>query len=149
MFLSTLGCMYLFELVCFIFLGIHPGVGFPSGSVGKESSCSAGDPGSISGLGRFPGEGNGYPFQCSCLENLMYRGAWWAMIHAVTESNTIERLTHTPGMELLSHVVVVFLVFWESSILFSVVVVPICIPTNTVWGLNFLKELILMGCDQC
>ena len=50
----------------------------PSGSDGKESVCSAGDPGSIPGLGRSPGEGNGNPLQYPCLENLMDRGAWWA-----------------------------------------------------------------------
>ena len=44
-------------------------VGFPGGSDGKESACNAGDLGSILGLGRFPGEGNSYPLQYSCLEN--------------------------------------------------------------------------------
>ena len=44
---------------------------FPDGSDGKESACNAGDPGSIPGLGRFPGEGNGNPLQYSCLENSM------------------------------------------------------------------------------
>ena len=43
----------------------------PCGSDGKESGCNAGDPSSIPGLGRYPGEGNGYPLQCSCLENSM------------------------------------------------------------------------------
>ena len=43
--------------------------GFPGRSHGKESAYKAGDPGSIAGLGRSPGEGNGYPLQCSCLEN--------------------------------------------------------------------------------
>ena len=42
---------------------------FPCGSDGKESTCNAGDPGLISGLGRHPGEGNGYPLKYSCLEN--------------------------------------------------------------------------------
>ena len=42
---------------------------FPHSSVGKESACSAGDPGSIPGSGRSPGEGNGYPLRYSCLEN--------------------------------------------------------------------------------
>ena len=50
--------------------------GFPGGSDGKESACSAGDPGSIPGLGRSPGEGNGNPLQYSCLENSMDKGAW-------------------------------------------------------------------------
>ena len=44
-------------------------LGFPGGSDGKASACSAGDPGSIPGLGRSPGEGNGNPLQHSCLEN--------------------------------------------------------------------------------
>ena len=57
---------------------------FPSSSVGKESACSAGDLGSISVLGRSPGEGNGNPLQYSCLENPMDRGAWWATVHGVT-----------------------------------------------------------------
>ena len=52
------------------------GVGFPGGSDGKESACSVGDPGLIPGLGRSPGEGNGYPLQYSCLENFIDRGAW-------------------------------------------------------------------------
>ena len=51
-------------------------LGFPGGSEGKESVCNAGDLGSISGSGRSPGEGNGYPLQYSCLENPMDRGAW-------------------------------------------------------------------------
>ena len=44
--------------------------------------------GSISGLGRSPGEGNGNPFQYSCLENPMDRGAWRATVHGVTKSQT-------------------------------------------------------------
>ena len=63
-------------------------LGFPGGSAGKESACNAGDPGSIPGAGRSPGEGNGYPLQCSCLENSMDRGAWWATIHGVSKSQT-------------------------------------------------------------
>ena len=49
--------------------------GFPGDSDGKESGPSAGDPGSIPGLGQSPGEGNGNPLQYSCLENSMDRGA--------------------------------------------------------------------------
>jgi len=54
----------------------RPGMGFPGGSGAKESTCNAGDLGSIPGLGRFPGEGSGYPLQYSGLENSMDRGAW-------------------------------------------------------------------------
>ena len=56
----------------------------------KESTCNAGDlgiMGSILGLGRFLGEGNGNPLQSSCLEDPMDRGAWWAMVHRVTKSS--------------------------------------------------------------
>ena len=52
--------------------------GFPGASEDKASACNAGDPGSIPGLGRSPGEGNGNPLQYSCLENPMDRGAWRA-----------------------------------------------------------------------
>ena len=60
--------------------------GFPCSSVGKESACSAGDLGSIPGLGRSPGEENGNPLQYPCLENLMDRGTWWAAVHGVAKS---------------------------------------------------------------
>ena len=55
---------------------------------GKESACNAGDPGSIPGSGRSPGEGNGYPLQHSCLEHPMDGGAWWATVHRVEKSRT-------------------------------------------------------------
>ena len=57
---------------------------FPDSSVGKESACNAGDPGSIPGSGRSPGEGNGNPLQYSCLENPVDRGAGQATVHEVT-----------------------------------------------------------------
>ena len=62
--------------------------GFPGGSDGKESACHAGNPGSIPGLGRSPGEGNGYPLRHSCLENPMDRGVWQATVHRVAKSWT-------------------------------------------------------------
>ena len=58
--------------------------GFPHSSVGKESACNAGDLGSIPGMGRPLGEGNGSPLQYSCLENPMDRGAWQATVHGAT-----------------------------------------------------------------
>ena len=61
---------------------------FPGGSDGKESACSMGDPGSIHGSGRSPGEGNGNPLQYCCLENAMDRGGWWATVHRVKKSQT-------------------------------------------------------------
>ena len=55
---------------------------------GKASACSVVDLGSIPGLGRSPGEGNGNPLQYSCLENPMDRGPWQATVHGVTKSRT-------------------------------------------------------------
>ena len=63
-------------------------MGFPGGSVGKASVHNAGDPGSISGSGRSPGEGNGNPIQYSCLENPMDREAWQASVHGVGKNGT-------------------------------------------------------------
>ena len=54
----------------------------------KASACNVGDPGSIPGLGRSPGEGNGNLLQYSCLENSMDGGAWWATVHGVAKSRT-------------------------------------------------------------
>jgi len=53
---------------------------------GNESACNAGNLGLIPGLGRSPGEGNGYPLQYSCLENSMDREIWWATVHKVSKS---------------------------------------------------------------
>ena len=55
---------------------------------GKESLCNAGDPGSIPGWGTSSGEENGYPFQYSCLDNPMDRGAWKTIVHSVPKSWT-------------------------------------------------------------
>ena len=54
----------------------------------KNLTANAEDMGSIPGLGRSSGEGNGNPLQCSCLGNTMDRGAWWATIHGVAKSWT-------------------------------------------------------------
>ena len=54
----------------------------------KESACNAGDPHSVPGLGRSPGEANGYPLQYSCLENPIDGGAWWAAVYGVAQSRT-------------------------------------------------------------
>ena len=64
---------------------------FPGGTVIRNlftNAVDSTDVGSVPGLGRSPGVGNNNPLQYSCLENSMDREAWWARIHAVTESQT-------------------------------------------------------------
>ena len=71
--------------------------GFPGSSDSKESACNAGDPSLISGSGRSPGEGNGYPLLYSDLENSMDRGAWQATVYGLAESDRTERFSlHFP-----------------------------------------------------
>ena len=68
--------------------------GFPGGSDGKESACKAGDLGSMLGLGRSPGEGNGYPLQYSCLENSMTEEAAGLQPMGCKESDMTVQLTN-------------------------------------------------------
>ena len=76
----------------FRYLGTIPTVeGFSSGSVVKnlpDNAGNTGDVGSIPQLGRSPEGGNGNPFQYSCLDNPMDRGAWWDTVHGVAKSGT-------------------------------------------------------------
>ena len=94
------------ELLLFFFSNIHSVTFHPSlskaniyprlprGHSGKESASQAGDKGSIPGLGRFPGEGNGNSLQYYCLGNAMDRGSWQATVHGVT------RVRHALATEL-------------------------------------------------
>ena len=59
---------------------------FPGGSDGNASAYNVGDLGSTPGSGRSPGEGNGNPLQCFCLENPRDGGAWWAAVYGVAQS---------------------------------------------------------------
>ena len=68
---------------------------FPSGSDSEGSTYNARDLGSVPGLGRSPGEGNGNSLHYSCLENPTDRGTWWATVHGVAKSR-IRLSTSTP-----------------------------------------------------
>ena len=98
--------LWLWQILCYYFLG--------ASLVAQmvKISCNAGDPGSIPGLGRSPGEGNGNPLQDSCLENPMDRGAWQTTVHGVGVGYNWVTNTHThyflrywfcPIFYLLSH----------------------------------------------
>ena len=95
--------------------------GFPDGSDSKESASNAGHPGSIPGLVRSPGEGNGYPLQYSCLENSMVRGAWWATVHGVTKSWT--RLS-----DLTFSLFTIFKIYYVPCIVLSTLYLYLNIP---------------------
>ena len=80
---------------CLFILFMGFSVGFPGGSEVKVPASNAGDPGSIPGSGRSPGEGNGNPFQYSCLGNPMDGKAWQATVHGVAKSRTrLSDFTH-------------------------------------------------------
>ena len=80
----------------------------PGGSEVKVSACNAGDLGSIPGSRRSPGEGNSNPFQYSCLENPMDRGAWWATVHGVAKSRTwLSNFTLAPLSWLISTILMI------------------------------------------
>ena len=68
-------------LLLFSFSFPQPDLGFPGGSVVKNSPPNSGEASWIPGSGRSPGEGNGNPFLYSCLGNTMDRGTWWAKVH--------------------------------------------------------------------
>ena len=90
---SNCPCFYWIINICLLVnhLFLQMLVGIPGGAVVKSPPARAGDArdaGSVLGLGRSPGGGNGNPLQCSCLENSIDRGAWWAAAHGVAQSQT-------------------------------------------------------------
>ena len=89
-------------------------MGFPGGSVVKNSPANAGDPGSIPMLGRSFGEGNSYPLQYSCLGNPMDGGAWQATVHRLAKNLTrLKRLNNTISDTYIPHP-------WHRGIIFLI-----------------------------
>ena len=88
-------------------------LGFPGGSVVKNSPVNAGDTGSIPRLGRSPEGGNGNLHQYFCLENSMDRGAWWATVHGVTKSWT------QLSMHARTHTHICLIIYWISIAYFT------------------------------
>ena len=86
--------MWVLKAPDYVLPSLFPGL--PWWLSDKESACSAGDVGSIPGLGRSPGEGNGNPLQFSCLGNPMDREAWLATVHGVARVGH-DLMTKPPG----------------------------------------------------
>ena len=123
-------------------------LGFPCGSDGKESACNIGDSGSIPGLERSPGEGNGNTLQYSCLENSMDRGSWQATVHGVTESDTTEWLTlshsnaHLPFLYLSWRVLLTPMKVMSLSLILHKWVVSVVSCSNNCFDFNFHLRLL-------
>ena len=85
---------HMLVLLTLLFVHSEPG------SDSKESACNAGDPGSVPGLGRSPGEGSDCPLQSSCLEHPMDSGAWQATVHGVArvEHNLVPKPPPPPAL---------------------------------------------------
>ena len=91
-------CQALLHLILSIIL---PHCGLPGASDSKEFACNTGDLGLTPGSGKSPGEGNGNPLQCSCLENPRNGGAWWAAVYGVAQSRTwLKRLSSSSSSSL-------------------------------------------------
>ena len=93
----------VFNSIIFSYIQLHIQLGFRGGSEGKASACNAGDHGSVPASGRSPGEGNGTPLQCSCLDNPSDGGAWWAAVYGVAQSRTrLKRLSSSSRASLVA-----------------------------------------------
>ena len=139
-----LGCMYLYKSVFLLFSDMYSGTEllghtvvlcFPGGASGKEPACQCRKH-RRPGLGRSFGRGCGNSLQYSCLENLMHRIAEWATVHRVSQSQT--------WLKWSSSSVVLVLVFWENSIMFSTVAAPMYIPISSGCGFLYISPAFVI-----
>ena len=115
--------------------------GFPGGTDSKESASDVGDWGSTSGSGSSPGEGNGCPFQYSCLENSMDKGTWRAIAHGQNQSNTAEQLTlplFMPKMTVQNKGIRLF-IWWYKDITLS---------TKVRLVKAMVSPVVMYGCES-
>ena len=101
-----------YEVSVSVCLFVYVYMGLPQWLSGKESTCHAGDGGSIPGSGRSPGGGYGNPLQYSCLGNPMDREAWWATVHGLIQIQTwlsMQARTHGLGEEEMGQT------FWDQK----------------------------------
>ena len=116
-------------------------LGFPCGSAGKESTCTAGDECLIPGSGRSPGERNGNPFQYFCLEDPMDRGAWQDTVHGVASIKHDLATEPSPFPSTPPQVHLLVSLWWLSSSWYDSLNIPKCILSQgpclsmrSVWG---------------
>ena len=92
-------------------------MGFPGGSDGQESACNVGDPGSMPGLGRSPGEGHGNPLQYSCLENPHGQRSLWYYYQLTLQIMNVRLREHNSRVQRVSPA---YLIMWASKTKLSV-----------------------------
>ena len=94
--------------------------GFSPTSVGKESSCNAGDPDSIPGSRRSPGEENGNPLQCSCLENPMNKRGWRATVHGVARGRHNLATKPPPYYTILYYIILYYSILYYIILYYTI-----------------------------